>query len=126
MRQHLTQNTSKTIKLVKTQKIKIVKSGDVIPYISKILKSTGADFPDVKYSWNETGVDIILEEEDEEINIKRLLSFFQTLKIENLSIGMVKKLFEAGFDTPKKIYEMEIEDFMELPGIKEKKLSKII
>ena len=109
----------------KDTKIKIVKSGDVIPYISKILKSTGADFPDVKYSWNETGVDIILEEEDEEIDIKRLLSFFQTLKIENLSIGMVKKLFEAGFDTPKKIYEMEIEDFMELPGIKEKSSQKL-
>ena len=109
----------------KGTKVKIIKSGDVIPFISKIVKSTGPDFPKVKYHWNETRVNIILDEEDEEIEIKRLLSFFQILRIENLSIGMVNKLFKGGFNTPKKIFEMSKEDMMTLPAVKEKSSERL-
>ena len=105
--------------------LKIVKSGDVIPYINKIIKRTGPDFPNLKYYWNETEVNIILDEKDTEIEIKRLLSFIQTIGIENLSIGIVTKLFDSGFDTPRKIYEMTIEDFKTLPGVKEKSSQKL-
>ena len=111
----------------KGTKIKIVKSGDVIPYISKIIKSTGADFPDLVYHWNETEVDIILDSQEgnKEVGIKRLLNFFTTLKIENVSIGVVTKLFEAGFDASEKIFGMSVADFMTLPSVKEKSATKL-
>lgn len=111
----------------KGTKIKIVKSGDVIPYISKIVKSTGADFPDYVYHWNETSVDIILDsrEGNKEVDTKRLLNFFTTLKIENVSIGVVTKLFEAGFDSPEKVFHMTIDNFMSLPSVKEKSAHKL-
>ena len=114
-------------KIGKGTKIKIVKSGDVIPYISKIIKSTGADFPDLKYHWNETEVDIILDSQEgnKEVGIKRLLNFFTTLKIENVSIGVVTKLFDGGFDTSEKIFKMSVEDFMTLPSVKEKSANKL-
>ena len=114
-------------KIGKGTKIKIVKSGDVIPYISKIIKSTEPEFPDLVYHWNETGVDITLDSQEgnSEINTKRLLNFFTTLKIENVNIGVVKKLYENGFDTTEKIFKMSIEDFMTLPAVKEKSANKI-
>jgi DNA ligase (NAD+) len=56
-------------------RILITRSGDVIPYILKILTRTEADMPTIEYVWNETGVDIISENPDE-MCIKRMLSFF--------------------------------------------------
>ena len=107
--------------------IKIVKSGDVIPYIHSIEKPTKPDFPDLKYHWNENHVDIILEnlEDSKEYKIKRLLHFFTSLKIPNISTGIVTKLFEKGFDTPKKICLMTIEDFKSLSGVREKSSKKL-
>lgn len=106
--------------------IKIVKSGDVIPYILSIEKSTTAQFPDMKYRWNETHVDIILEnlEDSEDYKIKRLLHFFQVMKIPNISIGIVTKMYENGYDTPEKVCKMTIEDFISLPGVRDKSAEK--
>ena len=106
--------------------IKIVKSGDVIPYILSIEKSTNAQFPDMKYHWNETRVDIILEdlEYSNDYKIKRLLHFFQVMKIPNISIGVVTKMYENGYDTPEKVSKMTIEDFISLPGVRDKSAEK--
>ena len=106
--------------------IKIVKSGDVIPYILSIEKSTNAQFPDMKYRWNETHVDIILEdlEDSDDYKIKRLLHFFQVMRIPNISIGIVTKMYEKGYDTPEKVCKMTIEDFISLPGVRDKSAGK--
>ena len=106
--------------------IKIVKSGDVIPYILSIEKSTKAQFPDMKYRWNKTHVDIILEdlEDSDDYKIKRLLHFFQVMRIPNISIGIVTKMYEKGYDTPEKVCKMTIEDFISLPGVRDKSAEK--
>ena len=54
-----------------------------------------------------------------------MLTFFRTLKIKDLSIGLIKKLFENGFDTISKIYNMSIDDLMKLEGFKETSTKKI-
>jgi DNA ligase (NAD+) len=107
--------------------IKIVKSGDVIPYILSIEKSTKAQFPEVKYHWNETHVDIILDdlEISDDYKIKRIIHFFQTLRIPNISTGIVTKLYNFGYNTPKKICLMEVSDFTKISGVQEKSGRKL-
>ena len=106
--------------------IKIVKSGDVIPYILSIEKPTKSQFPDMKYRWNETRVDIILEdlEDSNDYKIKRLLHFFQVMAIPNISIGIVTKMYGNGYDTPEKVCRMVIDDFISLPGVRDKSAEK--
>ncbi len=45
--------------------IKITKSGETIPYIVEVVKSSSEpQMPEIDYKWNETGVDIIVEGDD--------------------------------------------------------------
>ena len=107
--------------------IKVVKSGDVIPYILDVVTKKKPYFPKVDYIWNDTHVEIILKnpEKNEEVQIKRLLHFFQTMRIEFISIGTVTKFYNFGLNTVKKIYYSSIEDFMKIPTFKEKSSTKI-
>jgi NAD-dependent DNA ligase len=58
-------------KLGKGAKIKIIRSGDVIPYIMEVVEpAKKPSMPDIPYVWNETEVDILIdydEEIDEEV-----------------------------------------------------------
>ena len=90
--------------------ISIAKGGGVIPDIVRIVKRTKAQFPDLKYHWNETHVDIILEnlKNSDDYKKKRILHFFQTLKVPNINIGILGRLYEKKIDTPYKICTVTI------------------
>lgn len=84
--------------------IKIVRSGDVIPYIvSVVIPSKKPDMPNIEYEWNETNVEIIVKNPSDdilnEINMKKILHFFRTLNVKYLSEGIIKKLYDAGYDS---------------------------
>ena len=84
--------------------LKIVRSGDVIPYIVDVIKpSKKADMPTYNYMWNETKVDIIVVDPSEEIlkkiKIKQNLHFFKTLGVKYLSNGIITLLYDAGYTT---------------------------
>jgi DNA ligase (NAD+) len=120
-------------RLRKGKEIKIVKSGDVIPYISEILETPEhisgrkADFPNHDdWEWNSTEVDIVLIHPEDNLTVrtKRLLHFFTSFEIKYINIGIVKKFMEHELDTPPKIYNATVEDFLEIDGIKEKSAHK--
>ena len=105
----------------------ITKSGDVIPYIVEVTKGTMPKFSNLEYIWSESEIDIILQDmyKNVEFKKKRLVHLFQTLDVPYIGEGMINKLYDADFDTVKKIYNMKKEDIISLDGIKEKLSDKL-
>jgi NAD-dependent DNA ligase len=108
--------------------IKIIRSGDVIPHIQEVIApAENAKMPDVKYTWNSTHVDIILENKSEDSTVlqKNVAGFFKGIEVDGLSGGNISKIFNAGFDTIPKIVKMTKEDFLTIDGFKEKMAVKL-
>lgn len=80
--------------------IKIAKSGGVIPYIVEVIKpSKTPNLPkDLNYKWNETNIDIYIEEENEETIrtqiIKKLTNTMTVLKVKYFSEGYITRLVD--------------------------------
>ena len=108
--------------------IQLIRSGDVIPYIKSVTtEAETAKMPDVPYHWNETKVDIILDniEDDVTVNEKNITSFFVGISVEGLSSGNVKRLMNAGYDSILKIIHMKKEDYEGIEGVQIKMINKI-
>lgn len=108
--------------------IEIIRSGDVIPYIKSVIQpAEQAKLPDMSYHWNETHVDMILNDVDdnEAVLEKNITAFFTSLKVDGLSEGNVKRIMKAGFKTIPKIILMKETDFEDVEGFKEKMIKKI-
>ena len=110
-------------------KIEIIRSGDVIPYIEKVIEPAEQPMlPDPEtFKWNKTKVDILLVNpgDDDTVKEKTIEIFFKTMEIPNIGKGVAKQLVIADFDTPLKVIQMTKEDFLTLDGFKEKKADKI-
>ncbi len=108
-------------------KIRVVLSGDVIPFITEIIFSTYPKMPNIPYKWNNTKVHIVsLYSNDVEVNKKQILHFIKTIKIDNISVGLINKLYENGYDTLEKILKITKENLLKIDGIKETLGNKII
>jgi NAD-dependent DNA ligase len=131
---HVTGNNAKYIKengIGKGTKIKIIRSGDVIPKIHEVLVKKKPDFPDFDYIWNDTNVDIIIDEtisnEDHEYDmlVKNLTYFFKKMKIKYVDEAIIRKIIDINLDSIKKIILAKEKDFLEVEGFKEKMAKKI-
>jgi len=94
--------------------VEIIRSGDVIPKILKVIvPAEKAKMPAESYKWNETHVDVLLEnaEDNATVQEKNLTAFFSHLEVDGLKAGNIKKLMAAGYDTIPKILAMTKEDF---------------
>ena len=109
--------------------IELIRSGDVIPYINKVLKAGKTQLPEGKWSWSSTKVDIILDSLDNtDILKKNLYFFFSTLDTKGLGEKVIDKLYQAKFDTVSKILDLTKEK-LEKAGIesfKEKTIDNIL
>lgn len=130
--------------------VQMVRSGDVIPYIIKVIKpAEKAKMPnDINYTWNKTGVDIIfcdtltnktittsIQNEElettthsnmnQQLREKRVIKFFSDLQVECFNKGNIKRFMDAGFDTIYKILSMTYDDYLTIEGVKEKMAMKI-
>lgn len=115
-------------KIGKDAKIKLIRSGDVIPYIKEVLKpATKPDLPEGKWHWNKTKVDIICDTFDnQEILIKNIHYFFSSLETKGLGEKNVERLFHAGLNTVEKLLKGTVDDFLEVEGFKEKSSSNLV
>ena len=108
--------------------VELIRSGDVIPYIRKVIVAADAPkMPSVPFKWNDTHIDIMLEdiESDETVKEKNITGFFRGIGVEGLSSGNIKRIIEAGYDSVPEIIRMEIPDFLEVQGFKEKTATKL-
>jgi NAD-dependent DNA ligase len=108
--------------------IQLIRSGDVIPHIKSIIApSSAAKMPDVPYKWNDTNVDIILlnVNEDPVVKEKNITGFFKGIEVDGLGGGNIARIIETGYDTVPKIINMSISDFLKVEGFKEKMASKL-
>jgi NAD-dependent DNA ligase len=108
--------------------IELIRSGDVIPYIRKVIvPAHEPKMPSVPFKWNDTHIDVMLEdiESDETVKEKNITGFFRGIGVEGLSTGNIKRIIEAGYDSVPLILKMEIPDFLEVDGFKEKTATKL-
>ena len=110
--------------------IQIIKSGDVIPYIKEILKpSKEPMMPDkaIKWHWNETHVDGVLDnpEDSEDVLLKKLAAFFATMKIAGVGEGVLNKLLAAGYNDLKAILELTPDMIAEVEGFQKKSATNV-
>lgn len=114
--------------------IVIIRSGDVIPKIEEVLKeSEEPSMPDnYKWKWNETEVEIILDEKQlnettiKEKNFKELENFVLKIKFDRIGPGVIKKLFDSGINTIDKFLSVTKEELLKAPGIKDKTADNIL
>jgi NAD-dependent DNA ligase/DNA polymerase/3'-5' exonuclease PolX len=111
--------------------VKLIRSGDVIPYIAEVLVPAQAPLmpnsTEYEYIWNATNIDIILvhNKTDPRVIEKTIIKFFKDLEVEGLGDKNVKKILASGANTIEKIINASIEDLMKVEGFKQKMASKI-
>ena len=108
--------------------IELIRSGDVIPYIRKVVvPAEQAKMPSVPFKWNDTHVDVMLEniDSDETVREKNITGFFRTIGVEGLSGGNVSRIVSSGYDTIPKILKMSVDDFLKVDGFKMKTATKL-
>lgn len=127
----VTGNNAKYIidnKLGINAEIEIIRSGDVIPKVEKIIKiAKNIKLPDGNWHWNETNVDIICNDMDDiDILIKNIYYFFSSIGTKGLGEKIVEKLVNAGYNSILKIIKLSVNDIIDIEGFKEKSANNLI
>jgi NAD-dependent DNA ligase len=108
--------------------IELIRSGDVIPHIRKVvMPAAQAKMPSVPYKWNDTHIDVLLEDidTDQTVKEKNVTGFFKGIGVEGLSSGNVARIVQSGYDTVPKILKMTVENLLKVEGFREKTATKI-
>lgn len=110
-------------------RVVLIRSGDVIPYILKVLFPTEPKMPlHYEYVWTKNNVDIVLKNKDTnpELKKKEVVYFFEGLKIDGFGKKTIEKVYDSGINTIPDILAMGKENLLALEGIKETLANKII
>ena len=107
--------------------LEVERSGDVIPNIKNIIKSTKSEFPSGNWKWNKTCVDIVTEEENnDEMEIKKLLTFFQELECPHLGPKTIEILYNNEFKTVFDILNLTKQDLLNTGKFKDKSSENVL
>ncbi len=122
---NVTGNNARFVKdlgLGKGAKVLIKRSGMVIPIIYDVVEKVEFQMPDVpNIDWNENGVELMTLTETDEQRFKQTVSFFEILEVDNVGEGVVKQLWEAGYDSVKAILELTPDKLSKLEGFGKRK-----
>ena len=111
--------------------IEIIRSGDVIPKVHKVLKKASSGNPELpkgKWVWNETNVDIKINNisDNSDVLIKNIYHFFSTLDTKGLGEKNIEKIINAGLNTIPKILDANENDFLKVEGFGEKMANNLV
>jgi DNA ligase (NAD+) len=76
--------------------VKIVRAGEVVPYIVETITTVEPKMPSDDYIWNESGVEIMVQdpENNSKVKFEKCLSFFETLKVDLLREASLQSVFD--------------------------------
>lgn len=117
-------------KINKGTHIQIIKSGDVIPYIYKIVTaSREPQMPpaSMAWHWNETRVDAILDnpEASEDVRLAKLVAFFKVMKVDGVGEGVLAKLVAGGYEELQSILSLTPDRIAQVEGFQLKSATNI-
>lgn len=110
-------------------KVIIIRSGDVIPHILKVIKPADNNKPslpeDISYEWNESHVDIQIKNDSSQMTLKQMEHFVNTLDIKFIGPGILQKFVNHHIDSIEKLFTLDKKDILLMEGIQEKMADKI-
>jgi DNA ligase (NAD+) len=108
--------------------IEIKRSGQVIPKIISVIKKVKVEEPKTcpdcgkKLIWTKNDVDLMCENEEcESQRFQKIIAFFKIMGVEELGEGNLEIMYDAGYDTIKKILNMDKKDYIKLERFGERK-----
>ena len=110
-------------------RVELVRSGDVIPHILKVISPTVPKMPDhYNYTWTKNKVDIVLKDKEQSVEFKKkeVVYFFEGMAIDGFGKKTIEKVFDSGYDSIPKILQMDRNDFLRLEGFQELLANKIV
>lgn len=114
-------------------RIVIIRSGDVIPHVVRILSKSATNkpsFPDesIGWDWNDSHVDIVLKDKtkDADVNIKQMEHFASVLEMKGVGKGVITKLYKNNIDSVKKLLNVTEEQLVSIEGFQKKSAQKIV
>lgn len=129
--QRLTGNNARFIKenkLGKGAEIEIIRSGDVIPKLHKVIKpAKNIDYPDIEYVWDKNEVELMVKEiGGRDMDIKNIYYFFSQLNIKGMGEKVVEKLYDNGYNTIVEVLQLTKDDLLNIDGFKEKSSDNLV
>lgn len=104
-------------------------SVNITPKLIRSIIQVEPDFPDPEihghYNWNENEVEFVLEEENDDVRVNRLVYFTKTLDIKGLGPGRAKTLVNAGIEDIDGLLAMTEADFRSLDKFGDKLASSV-
>lgn len=100
--------------------VEITKANEIIPKIIRVIQGTKAQLPDKKYHWNDTKVNIILDDkDDEDVVVSIIAHFFKTLKAKGVSKATIRKLVRKNYTDITEILGLSLKKLKEFFGPKQ-------
>ena len=90
----------------------VKRSGMVIPKIVKVVEPGKVDLPTRcscggDFDWNDNKIELVCQNvECDATQLQRVISFFQTLEVDNVSDGTIQQFFDAGYNTIQKVLNL--------------------
>lgn len=106
-------------------KVVVKRSGMVIPIIADVIEGVEFQMPDLGFELEWDGPELKTIGETDDQRIKMNVAFFEILEADNVSEGIIKQLWDAGFATVKSILDATKDDFEKVEGFGKRK-AKIV
>ena len=126
--------TGHNAKFIKDNKIAqgaiigLVRSGEVIPYVTRVIQPAAQwQEPDFPYTWDTTRTNVLLlKGADDTVKVKQLVHLFNGLGIEGLKEATIKKLIDSGLTDEFQILQAPVSKLKAIGEANAQKLHKNI